>query len=483
MKVFPAFFIVQCAVQRRWKTVVGAVVALLALSIMGVAVMGWLPHRIYIEEVLPRAIRGEIQDPYNVHWNTLQALLRRALVFEPGLNPHPIANVPWLYFFIRTFVALTIALMTLRALRQRQFGFIEYGTIIAAISLITPSQASYHQVLFFPAFAAAIHYERDARMKVALAFVFTMICSNYIGATARWDSGWAMLAAFPRVYLVAAMWGFWLIKSERLFKAATIGAILGLALLVATVSAMTEWRRWKADEIDAATMERPGEHGMVEMDPTVGGTGLFFSTLKTGGYALHPSAFGAGLVYESDGVITGRLPNGSEIRWSGAVEPSLGPASVVAIGEDGHAIVERTDGDTDWRVVLRRETVLHDPAISPDGTTVAFAELVNGRYRISEWSRPSLAVRTLLEGGADYRYPKYAPHANEMAFATNERGNWDVGRASLKTLAHEILTSSYANDFMPVYSPDGTRLYFASDRRRGYRFTAIYMIALSPQKL
>ena len=97
--------------------------------------------------------------------------------------------------------------------------------------------------------------------------------------------------------------------------------------------------------------------------------------------------------------------------------------------------------------------------------------------------RASLAVRTLLEGGADYRYPKYAPHANEMAFATNERGNWDVGRASLKTLAHEILTSSYANDFMPVYSPDGTRLYFASDRRRGYRFTAIYTIALAAPKL
>jgi len=109
--------------------------------------------------------------------------------------------------------------------------------------------------------------------------------------------------------------------------------------------------------------------------------------------------------------------------------------------------------------------------------------LVNGRYRISEWSRASGAVRTLLDGSADYRYPKYAPHANEMAFATNERGNWDVGRASLKTLAHEIVTSSYANDFMPVYSPDGTRLYFASDRRRGYRFTAIYTIALGPQKL
>ena len=45
------------------------------------------------------------------------------------------------------------------------------------------------------------------------------------------------------------------------------------------------------------------------------------------------------------------------------------------------------------------------------------------------------------------------------------------------------MTSSYANDFMPAYSPDGTRLYFASDRRRGYRFTAIYTIALSPQKL
>jgi hypothetical protein len=483
VKVFPAFFIVQSAVQRRWKALVWAAVALVLLGVMGMAVMGWIPHRVYIEEVLPRAIRGEIQDPYNVRWNTLQALLRRALVFEPSLNPHPIANVPWLYFFIRTFVVLTISLMTLWTLRRKQLGFIEYGSVMAAISLITPSQASYHQILFFPAFTAAIHNERDARMKVALALVFTMICSNYMGALARRDSGWSMLVAFPRVYLVAGMWVLWLTRWERRFRTGAIAAILGFALLLAGVSAVTEWRRWKADDIDGAAMARPQEHGMVETDPTVGAAGLFYSTLTTGGYVLHPSAFGSGVVYESRGAITGRLANGVQIRWSGAAEPSLGPASVVAIGEDGQSIVERTEGDSDWHVALRRDTVLHDAAISPDGKTIAFAELANGRYRIAEWSRASLGVRTLLEGGADYRYPKYAPHANEMAFATNERGNWDVGRVSLNTLRHEILTSSYSNDFMPAYSPDGTRLYFASDRRRGYRFTAIYVISLSPPKL
>jgi hypothetical protein len=498
VKLFPAIFVLYLGSLRRWNAIAWALIGSAAFGLLALAMLGWIPYRVYLEEVLPRTLGGEIQDPYNVRWNTLQALLRRALLFEPGLNPHPIANQPLLYFFLRAFVVLAILLVTLVSLRGRRFGFVEYGAVIAAVSLITPSQASYHQILFFPAVAALIHRERDVRRQMTFAVIFALICSNYMGATARWDSGVSMLLAFPRVYLVFGLWFLFLFPpspsgrgqsaarsasptGRSLKNGARVRAGFAAIALIALISASIEWQRWQADELDGAVMARPEDHGFLETHPAIGSAGLIFSALRPEGYTvLHPSAFEAGLVYESHGAISGRLPDGTGIRWTGAIEPSLGKASVIAVSEDNHAILERTRNDFAWREVLRRDTVLHDPSISFDRSSVAFSEVANGRYRISEWNRSTGAVRVLLEGSYDYRYPAYAPAGGKLAFATNETGNWDVGEYSFDTAHYEVLTSSRANDYMPAYSPDGKQIYFASDRRRGYRFTAIYTIEVRP---
>ena len=485
VKLFPAIFVLYLGSLRRGHAIVWTLISSAAFGLLALAMLGWIPHRVYLEEVLPRTLGGEIQDPYNVRWNTLQALLRRALLFEPGLNPHPIANQPLLYFFLRAFVVLAILLVTLVSLRGRRFGFVEYGAVIAAVSLITPSQASYHQILFFPAVAALIHRERDVRWQMTFAVIFALLCSNYMGATARWDSGVMMLLAFPRVYLVFGLWFLFLSLQPsppgRGLSASGARVRAGFAVIafIAIVSASLDWQRWKADELDRAVMARPEDHGLLEAHPAVGSAGLIFSALRPEGYTLiHPSAFETGLVYESHGAISGHLPDGTGIRWTGAIEPSLGKASVIAVSEDNHAILERTRNDFTWREVLRRDTVLHDPSIAFDGNSIAFSEWVNGRYRILEWNRATGAIRALLEGSRDYRYPAYFPAGARLAFATNETGNWDVGEYSFDTARYEILTSSRANDYMPAYSPDGKQIYFASDRRRGYRFTAIYTIAL-----
>ncbi|MBI4471024.1 MAG: PD40 domain-containing protein [Acidobacteria bacterium] len=215
---------------------------------------------------------------------------------------------------------------------------------------------------------------------------------------------------------------------------------------------------------------------LLAVHPSVGSEGLIYSSLERHGYTLfHPSAFGQGLVYEKDFKTVGTLPNGSKVNAGDLREPALGPHSFVAIREiDGVSIVMEN-----VREIFRRTTVVHDPAMSADGGRVAFAEWVNGRYRIAEWNRSSRAIRPLLEGPADYRHPAYDPTGEWLAFATNELGNWDVGRISLSDGRREILTASKANDLMPAFSLDGKTIYFASDRRRGYRFTAIYAIALS----
>lgn len=473
IKIFPAIFIVYFACKRQWKAVWWSIAAGIALTLIGIAALGWVPHRIFIDEVLPRAMRGEIQDPYNIRWNTLQALLRRALVPEPGLNSSPILSAPAIYFFLRPFITIAVVLSTLIAAPRLKNNLLEFGAIIAAVSLATPSQASYHQVLFFPAIVAAVYAVKDVRVRFAIAGAYALICSNYMGAFARFDSGWPMLLAFPRVYVVAVFW----LLAVRFVPRRGIAVALGAAILIAAAMTPFELARWRQDEVDGASMARPEDRSTAEMDPAAGAGGLVFVTPQPNGYPLlHPSAFGDGFIYERGGVVYGRLPDGSEIRWAGATEPSLGRESVVAIRDEGNSwsLVEHGRNDADWRELARTDAPIHDPAISGDGQAVAFSHWSNGRYRIAVWDRRTGAVRSVLESSqSDFRYPAWSPDGRWLAFSTNESGDWDVGRFSLIDDHRELLTASLGNDLMPAYAPDG-QLYFASDRRRGYRFTAIY---------
>ena len=148
-KLFPMALLVYLAIRRKYRVLIWAATAMIALTLVGVVVLGWAPHRVYLQEVLRPTLRGEIQDPYNVHWNTLQALLRRAFVREEILNPAPILDAPWLFFFLRPLVSIAIVTVTLFAISRarRHHLLVEYGAIIAMVSLITPSQLSSGPVL------------------------------------------------------------------------------------------------------------------------------------------------------------------------------------------------------------------------------------------------------------------------------------------------------------------------------------------------
>ena len=99
VKLFPAVFLIYFAIRHQWRAVLWTAIWGAVLTGISIAALGWEPHRVFLQEVLPRTMRGEIQDPYNVGWNSLQALLRRSFVPEAGLNPQPLLNAPGLYFF------------------------------------------------------------------------------------------------------------------------------------------------------------------------------------------------------------------------------------------------------------------------------------------------------------------------------------------------------------------------------------------------
>ena len=484
-KVFPGFLMLYFVVTRRWRALAWSGIFVALFTLLSLWLVGWEPHRIFFGEVLPRLVRGDILDPYNVHFNSLTTLLRRALVPEPELNPQPMFNAPMIYFFVRPAIGFSVLIITMLALQRNSSGerrsgsLVELGAIVTAATLIAPGLGTHHYFVLFPGVAALVHHWKDRPIRFVIAGVYALTCSNWMGAGAQFDSGMAMLLAFPRAVTVLLLWAafMWALDVFALPKR-PLGVGIGIALIAAGLSAASEQRAWARDERDGAVMADTMNTGLKTF-PTVGTAGLTYSSFWPDGFR-HPSAFGDGLVHELRGIVSGRLPGGQAIVWSGAAEPALGPASVVAIRHDdrGWVIVERGATDTAWRELTRRPGPLHDPAISFDGSHVAFAEWADGRYRLSQWQRSDGTVRVLVSGSSDIRYPAYSPSGRWFFYADKSSGNWDVVRLSLRDGRREVQTASEANDFMPAVSADERTLYFASDRRRGYRYTGIYRIEL-----
>src|SRR5262249_2500544 len=151
IKIYPIIFVLYFFRKRQWRVVAGIAASILLLGILAVYLFGVQVNRIYVEQFLPRAIRGELVDPYNVMLNSFTGVIRRLFIFEPELNPRPLINLPAAFAILP---ALTQALLfvPLLWLISPQRGpteneRFEYGTFLAAVLLLTAVPASYHRVV------------------------------------------------------------------------------------------------------------------------------------------------------------------------------------------------------------------------------------------------------------------------------------------------------------------------------------------------
>lgn len=98
------------------------------------------------------------------------------------------------------------------------------------------------------------------------------------------------------------------------------------------------------------------------------------------------------------------------------------------------------------------------PAISPDGSQIAFA-YKGDLYVVSSQGGEAKQLTTHQEH--DYK-PVWSPDGNELAFASNRYGNFDVFLMPAAGGKARRLTYHSANDFPTSFAPDGTILFTAT---------------------
>jgi TolB protein len=119
-----------------------------------------------------------------------------------------------------------------------------------------------------------------------------------------------------------------------------------------------------------------------------------------------------------------------------------------------------------------------EPAISPDGTRIAFASNRTGTWQVYVMEADGGRATALTYGPSESFEPAWSPDGRRIAFSSNRTGNGDVyvmdadgsnvvqlSGLGLRTGLPDVVGADDSRQFegSPTWSPDGTRIAFAGE--------------------
>lgn len=144
--------------------------------------------------------------------------------------------------------------------------------------------------------------------------------------------------------------------------------------------------------------------------------------------------------------------------WSDVA--ALGSASVPSDSSTDNAAAATSLGAVQ-QVSFATEGSDFDPCVSRDGTTVVFASTQH--RQTSDIYSKAVAGRTvtrLTTDPADDVMPAISPDGSKIAFCSNRNGNWDIFIMPAAGGKAVQLTSESSHELHPSWSPDGSAIVF-----------------------
>jgi hypothetical protein len=103
-----------------------------------------------------------------------------------------------------------------------------------------------------------------------------------------------------------------------------------------------------------------------------------------------------------------------------------------------------------------------EPAVSPDGSKVAFSRKVGSNYQIYVMNAADGTNQQQLTSADDNRWPSWSPDGTRIAFASHRDGNWQIYTMGADGSGQTRATNEGSDDQRPAWSPDGTLIAFDS---------------------
>jgi hypothetical protein len=245
----------------------------------------------------------------------------------------------------------------------------------------------------------------------------------------------------------------------------------------------------KGEPIDFGERFKIDESGSVELSPAPFPSGDFVAAISS-----YQEQADVVVLSTPDRKLYKNLTRGYTTRYEYVIAQFLttGPMSGrdVAVSPDGNLVAAfvRRERGRDLMLfhaltggIARRVPLPVDqslsPTFSPDGKTVAFAGLKDGRSDIFLYSMDTGTLTNITDDQAFDNGPTFSPDGSWLYYSSIAGSYAKIFRIRVSDRTREQVTYGNWNDEDASISPDGARLYFTSDRDSG--IFNIYSIDLS----
>jgi hypothetical protein len=524
MKYVGMVFLLYFLWKKQWRLVLAAVgsgVAVLALTLL----LGDLQSfQTFFTEVLPRHLRGEIQEPFAIYFQSWNSLLRRLFLYEVTLNPNPPLAAPLLFFLFKNLVFWTLLGFTIFILgrvhfqkQNHQFLF-HLGFIPLAVLLISPGSATYHFLLLTISvvfFVKILLEQGKVKAAVASGLLFIVINLPHYMKLKSLATGWLTPLGYTRLWFLLAFFLFiiFLFKNyvdwnlNRSFKLASVTI---LAIGIFTVRGYSSHLGQIQDGAKWLKVDHPefNRHlGLILKAPNLGSRDLVFTycELMDEDYAVYSADGGPWTpqgprnYYQSDlapddttllveTVVQGR----TEIWWSRkrgqsptflvtGEHPSWHPDGLhFAFVRDGKIYLSDTQEKRSLNINSSQN--YYDVAFSPKGNFLAYCAQEEEGTSLRIFNLQTNQEETVLSSAARMASPAWSPDEEKIVFSWNKFQNRDIWVLKLPNRKLRRLTFHRAADDEPVWDAANQRIIFTSDRGRGLECSTLYWLPV-PEEL
>ena len=456
LRLYPGLFLFFFVRKKQWRAALALAGTSVGLVLVSAWLFGFASVRAFAVEVLPRALKGEDIDPYDAHWNSFTALLRRLLVAEPGLNPHPLVHFPAAYALLQPLaegLMFVPFLWLMGSSRSAGREKLEWGGYVAVLLVMSTHPAAYHFCALILVAALVTDELLAARLKRLAGVVvglYSFACLPADRFVPRDPSGWRTLLAFPRLYALTALvilllWQMSRFKEMRFASLARSREAAAFAAIFAALVAAGAWtnlRHLKGQFENYKSRLEGVPPSLLAGEPAASRDVVAFTMMSL----------------NWRGYVTGNL-------WSNDRPGSLHPFDLIDLGGDTFHPTFDSKTSQEWvelasttsrivrlhadhsevaEAVRDRVTVevenAEQPSLSPDGRWLAFIRETEGRG--------SLWVKDL--GAPD-------------AGATRESQGSQVPRTSLASMGNERQVVDSTWDVLDTTFLPGGRVVFAAE--------------------